>query len=435
MDCDQICDLLAAYLDGEVTPEEKAQIEAHLPGCLKCRAELESLAAVRDNLRVAFHSAAGEVEPPPHVWSRVQYRLNRERGRRGFWPVFRTGIIATASTAVVALIVFFAVMFFGGLKMGSPPPAPVSTPTMTTSATTTATATTTRTATTTTVPQTTVASSTITPAPCVAPGVTFSRLPDIVSNYGEEVKIDLSFSNQAPEMVMMNPFPPGIRIIKLPNVTPPDNVVRTFPAGKNEFGIPPGGTASYAMDWDQKDDGGQQVAPGWYGVKVTVISRDASGATSRTSGVAVRVLVLPPEGVLQKTIEVNQSQTAVGLPFDTGNGTELIDLNITLQQVEMTADSVGFTVMVTSPAYVPPQAPGLPNPLWMLGAYATYTVDGTVHDAGVAAMNPGENSLTLRWGYGLDKIDPIPLGARELTFTITKIRDWEGPWTFELRLE
>jgi hypothetical protein len=165
---------------------------------------------------------------------------------------------------------------------------------------------------------------------------------------------------------------------------------------------------------------------------VTVVSRNASGFTDRERGVAARVLVLPPEGVMQKTIEVNESQTATGLPFESS---ELIDLTITFQGVEMTADGVGFTVMVTSPAYHPPQAPGLPDPRWMLGAYATYMVDGVAHDAGVAAMSPGENALTLRWGYGLDKIDPIPAGAGELTFTITKIRDWEGPWTFEVPLQ
>jgi hypothetical protein len=427
MDCKKICDLLAAYLDGEVTPEEKAKIETHLPGCPQCRVELESLSAMQDNLRGSFRAAAGEAEPPPYVWSKIQYRLHRERGRRGFWPVFRISLIATASTVVVAVIVFFAVMFFGGMKMGSPPSVPA---TSTTSSTTT-TATATQTATTTTIPQTTMPSSTTTPAPGISPVVTYNKLPDIVSNYGKEVKIDLSFYNQAPETRVMSPFPPDISIIKLPNITPPDELVRTYPASGGEVEIPPGGTTAYTLDWDQKDDGGQQVAPGWYGIEVAVGSRNASGSIGQVRGIAVWVLVLPPEGVMEKTIEVNQSQTVTGLPFESG---QLIDLTI-IQKIEMTADSVGFTVMVTSPSYSPPQAPGLPDPRWMLGAYATYTVDSVIHDAGVAAMNPGESGLTLRWGSGLDKIDPIRADARELTFTITKIHDWEGPWTFEVPLK
>lgn len=426
MDCNQICDLLAAYLDGEVTPEEKAKIEEHLPGCPRCRAELESLSAMQKNLRGVFQAAAGEAAPPPQAWEKIRSGLKTTKSRRGFWPVFRISLIATASTAVVAVIVFFAVMFFNGLKSGSPPamPATSSTPPMTT--TTSATTTTT---------QTTVPSSTTTPAPGISPGVTFNRLPDIVRNYGEDVQVDLSFPNQAPETRIMSPFPPDISIIKLPNITPPDIVVRIYPASGANVEIPPGGTMSYTLDWDQKDDSGQQVAPGWYGVEVTVASRKATDATGGyVKGVAARILVLPPEGVMEKTIEVDQSQTAAGLPFNTGRQEELVDLTITLQRVEMNADSVGFTVMVTSPAYLPPQGPGLPNPLWMLDAYATYTVDGVVHDAGVAAMNPGENGLTLRWGTGLDKIDPIPADAKGLTFTIKKIGDWPGPWTFEVPL-
>jgi hypothetical protein len=419
MDCKRICDLLSAYLDGEVTPEEKANIEAHLPSCPRCRAELESLSAMQDNLRGAFRSAAVEATPSPQAWEKIKDRLETKKSRRGFWPVFRISLIATASTAVVVLIVFFAIVFFGGMfKMGSSgPPMSTTRPATTTTATTTETA------------------STTTPAPGISLGVTFDRLPDVVTNYGDDVKLDLSFSNHAPETRVMSPFPPEIKIIEMPDVIPPATVVRIYPPDGNQVEMPPGGTASYTLDWDQKDDNGQQVSPGWYGVEITMVSRNASDFTDRVRGVASRVLVLPPEGVMEKTIEVDQSQTATGLPFDWGDQGERIDLAITLQRVEMTADSVGFTVMVTSPSYNPPQGPGLPDPQWMLGAYATYTVDGEVKDAGVAAMNPLEDGLRLQWGYGPESITPIPAGAKELSFTITKIGDWEGPWRFEIPLE
>jgi hypothetical protein len=88
-----------------------------------------------------------------------------------------------------------------------------------------------------------------------------------------------------------------------------------------------------------------------------------------------------------------------------------------------------------SPLYHPPQAPGLPDPRWMLGAYTNYTIDGVVHDAGVAAMNPLDDGLRLQWGYGQESLDPIPIGAKELAFTITKLGDWEGPWTFMVPLQ
>jgi anti-sigma factor (TIGR02949 family) len=70
MDCRKICDLLTAYLDGEVTPEEKANIEAHLAGCPRCQSELGSLSAVQNDLR-------GRCGLP-----RTRAYLRRKRGRR-----------------------------------------------------------------------------------------------------------------------------------------------------------------------------------------------------------------------------------------------------------------------------------------------------------------------------------------------------------------
>jgi len=51
MNCKEIREFLTAYLDGEVTPEEKAYIESHVPGCPDCRAELEAMSAMQTNLR------------------------------------------------------------------------------------------------------------------------------------------------------------------------------------------------------------------------------------------------------------------------------------------------------------------------------------------------------------------------------------------------
>ncbi|MFC1968454.1 hypothetical protein ACFLVX_03630 [Chloroflexota bacterium] len=34
-----------------------------------------------------------------------------------------------------------------------------------------------------------------------------------------------------------------------------------------------------------------------------------------------------------------------------------------------------------------------------------------------------------------DYLDPVPKGAKELTFAITKLGDSEGPWEFKIPLE
>jgi anti-sigma factor RsiW len=55
-------DLLSAYLDGELAPEEMAGVDAHLAGCDECRAEMNALAGVRLGLR-----SLPVLEPPAHV--------------------------------------------------------------------------------------------------------------------------------------------------------------------------------------------------------------------------------------------------------------------------------------------------------------------------------------------------------------------------------
>ncbi len=73
-------DLLIPYLDGELTAEEAAEVEAHLSQCAHCRAEQEALLSV-DRLL----SAAPMVAPPAHFVPRFQARLERRLHRRRAW--------------------------------------------------------------------------------------------------------------------------------------------------------------------------------------------------------------------------------------------------------------------------------------------------------------------------------------------------------------
>jgi hypothetical protein len=426
MNCKEICELLIAYLDGEVTPEEKTNIETHLHGCRHCRAELDALSATQKNLRSVMKSMADEVSPSTQAWEKVKARLKT----KGSWldglrKLFTDNKMWQVAKVTVAIFIIAAVVLiwqyggFGGISQ-APPPAPAPAPSV--------------------IPTPTSPAPTPVPSPTPRPGISiameFDSIPVITSPYGEEVEIKLSFTNQASEPRIMTPFPPEIKIIELPDIQPPDSVVRAFPAGNNELELQPGESASCLLKWDQKDDSGQQVPPGWYGVEATVASRrltEKEGGSIK--GLAAKILILPPQGVMEKTIEVNQSQTVTGLPFTWGREEQKITVTITLERVEMTADSVRFTVLVTSADYSLPQGPELAPPQWLLEAYALYTVDGITKDAGVAGMRPLEDGLQLHWGYEPEYIDPIPSDAKELTFTITKLGDWEGPWEFKIPLE
>ena len=50
-DCSSFESLLSAWLDGALTPAERARLGVHLPGCPRCRAQLDSLRVTRSLLR------------------------------------------------------------------------------------------------------------------------------------------------------------------------------------------------------------------------------------------------------------------------------------------------------------------------------------------------------------------------------------------------
>jgi hypothetical protein len=262
----------------------------------------------------------------------------------------------------------------------------------------------------------TTTSTSPTPIPTHAPGstlsVVFNRVPDVVNPYGETAEINLSFTNRAAETRTINPFPPEIRIIELPNLKPPDKVIQAFPVGEDELALQPGESTSYSASWDQKDDSGKQVPAGWYSVEVTL-------ATSR--GSACRVLVLPPEGVMEKTFDVNQSQTVKGI-------------TITLERIELTATGIKVYAFNTPPDYNLPQGPDLAPPQFMiLHAFAEYSFDGgAMKQAFPSGIRFLENGMIHTWD---EYLDPAPKGVKELTFRITELGDYEGPWEFKIPLE
>lgn len=217
----------------------------------------------------------------------------------------------------------------------------------------------------------------------------------------------------------MSPFPPKINIER-PNVASPDDIICSFQAGAKKIQLEPGETITYDFVWDQRDDDGQQVDFGWYGVEVTVVSRKLSETVEGSvRGWATRVLILPPQGVMEKTIEINQSQTVAGITF-------------VLNRVEMTATGMTVYAFNTPPDYGLPQGPMLPPPQLMIHAEAEYSLDGIpVKKTGPSGIRFLENGMQHTWDY----LDPVPSDAKELVFTITKLGDWEGPWEFKVPLE
>lgn len=109
---------LSAYLDGELPPGERAEVEAHLATCAACAERLSSLAAVD----AAFASLPAEAPDGyfESLPSRVSARL-REEPRR---PARRLPVWAWAAAAVLVLSVVTPLT----LRRSGVPPTPAGAP-------------------------------------------------------------------------------------------------------------------------------------------------------------------------------------------------------------------------------------------------------------------------------------------------------------------
>ena len=337
--------------------------------------------------------------------SEEESRAEAKRGR--FWESLRRLVprqpVWQALTALLVVVVVAGGITWGmgTLKVSGPPPCPMPAPTPAPQP-----------------PQSSLELEAIPLSPIeYAPGV---FLP------GEEVKIEFRFSNASSEPITVAPFPPGIEIVR--PKTDEDGVVRSFAKGSGQLDMSPVETVEYTLVWDQKDDNGKQVVPGWYYVDVKGITVTKATAPTRTGvsfGSIAKLLIQFPQGAMEKIIEVNQSQT-------------VNDLTITLERVGLSATGVRFYAFTIPPGYSPPEIQGSdtpPHKLPYLGPMypvrATYTVDGITKNAGWAGLGAQGDGIRLSW----DEIDPLPSGARELTFTITSFGDLSGPWEFFIPLE
>ena len=69
-----VSELLAAYHDGELTPNRRHQVENHLQDCSTCRAELAALEELSSFLKADF---VPHQTPPERFAAQVQLRLPR----------------------------------------------------------------------------------------------------------------------------------------------------------------------------------------------------------------------------------------------------------------------------------------------------------------------------------------------------------------------
>jgi hypothetical protein len=107
MKCNEIEDLLPAYLENLLSPEETKSIEEHMAACSSCSriaASLKKVEAIVQDLK--------EVEPPPFFEQRIMARVREEASqkqgilRRFFYPLYLKVPIHVFATLLVAVIAF-----------------------------------------------------------------------------------------------------------------------------------------------------------------------------------------------------------------------------------------------------------------------------------------------------------------------------------------
>ena len=103
MDCAAYQRWFSSYVDEQLAPPQRAELETHLAGCARCHAELASLQHMVQTLRT--------IEPPeaPNLVPRVHAALERSAANASaprqinWWPVH--GVALVTGAALIAIVV------------------------------------------------------------------------------------------------------------------------------------------------------------------------------------------------------------------------------------------------------------------------------------------------------------------------------------------
>lgn len=101
MKCDEIMELLSAYLDGETTDTETYQVKRHLAECAECRNILDEYSALNDGIR-----GIQAIEERDNFKQILRNRLSAGMRRRRIVSITKYAVAALllVSIATVALM-------------------------------------------------------------------------------------------------------------------------------------------------------------------------------------------------------------------------------------------------------------------------------------------------------------------------------------------
>ena len=99
MNCQDHGDLLSGYVDGELSDDQRRQIETHLQECADCRRQFDGLVSIKERLTMIKFREPPDLELERY-WSGVYNRLERGAG----WILLSLGIIVVLSLGTIEMI-------------------------------------------------------------------------------------------------------------------------------------------------------------------------------------------------------------------------------------------------------------------------------------------------------------------------------------------
>ncbi len=226
---------------------------------------------------------------------------------------------------------------------------------------------------------------------------------------GEEVEIAIVFENTGSEPIIIVPYPPEVRLTKCYD----NEIIYTSKPGDKELKLMPGEKSTYTLKWKSSIG----VSPGFYYVEVIARVYEPNNSWNLRTNVG-KILIQHPQGAMEKTIEINQTQTV-------GNVT------IILEKVEFTSTGGKVYLLAKLPALPKTSSSRIP-PTPPSGSYrAIYRVDDSDEKPATSARLRWVNGdLKITW-----QIEPIPADTKKMAFMVTELGKWKGPWTFHIDLE
>ncbi|MDD5501046.1 MAG: hypothetical protein PHH57_05095 [Candidatus Omnitrophica bacterium] len=233
---------------------------------------------------------------------------------------------------------------------------------------------------------------------------------------GEQIMFGIAIHNLSSGTITIDPFSPAKWIKSVDR----NEIVFSSPGGQSTYDLQSGMPFLPTKDtWEQKDNNGQQVAPGWYEIGYEYIVIDQGTGERYTATPTARFQIVDPDSAMNKVMDVNQSTTAE-------------DMTITLKRIEINAVGTKVYTFITPPGYsLTTEHPPYQMESLMTNSMAEYSVDGgDVKQIKSGGGKADAEGITLTW----DNLEPMPLGSKELTFIITQLGDLKGRWEFKIKL-